>query len=386
MRAFLCLLALAAAPAWAQPLVVGAALPLTGQLADLAADMQKALLLWQENRNAEGGLLGRRIELKLLDDRSEASASTPLYDRLIDTERADLLLGPFGSAATVSATAVAERRRRVLVNVTGVTGSTQRAGTRYVFQVPAPAAEYGTGVLAMVKAAGYQRVHVVARNDPGAREAAARFVAQANAAGLEAAAVEPAAAGQIPDQIAKARSRDAQAWIAFGQPEDAADMVKAFKRIGYAPWMFLAQGAAEPRFIALVGRDAEFTLGISPYQPRFRTRGNDTFVQAWRKRWSTEPGTVAATAYAAALVLEAGVRSAQGVETERLRAALAALELETPIGTYRVDANGMQVGVKPAIVQILGGKREIVWPEALATAKWHLPYPRWDERPARGTQ
>jgi branched-chain amino acid transport system substrate-binding protein len=286
----------------------------------------------------------------------------------------------------VSAAAVVERRRRVLINVTGVTGNTQRVGTRYVFQVPAPAAEYGAGALAVVKAAGYQRVHVVARSDPGAREAAAHFVAQASAAGLEAPAVEPAAAGQIPVQIAKARSRDAQAWIAFGQPEDAADMIKAFKRIGYAPWIFLAQGAAEPRFIALVGRDAEFTLGISPYEPRFRTRGNDAFVQAWRKRWPADPGTVAATSYAAALVLEAGVRKAQGVDTERLRAALAALELDTPIGPYRVDANGMQVGAKPAIVQILGGKREIVWPEALATAKWRLPYPRWDERAGRGAQ
>jgi branched-chain amino acid transport system substrate-binding protein len=386
MRALVCLLALAAAPAWAQPLVVGAVLPQTGQLADLAADMQKALQLWQEDRNAEGGLLGRRIELKILDDGSEASASSRLYEQLIDAERVDLLLGPFGSAATVSAAAVVERRRRVLINVTGVTGNTQRVGTRYVFQVPAPAAEYGAGALAVVKAAGYQRVHVVARNDPGAREAAAHFVAQANAAGLEAPAVEPAAAGQIPVQIAKARSRDAQAWIAFGQPEDAADMIKAFKRIGYAPWIFLAQGAAEPRFIALVGRDAEFTLGISPYEPRFRTRGNDAFVQAWRKRWPADPGTVAATSYAAALVLEAGVRKAQGVDTERLRAALAALELDTPIGPYRVDANGMQVGAKPAIVQILGGKREIVWPEALATAKWRLPYPRWDERAGRGAQ
>jgi branched-chain amino acid transport system substrate-binding protein len=229
-------------------------------------------------------------------------------------------------------------------------------------------------------------VHVVARNDPGAREAAARFVAQANAAGLEAPAVEPAAVGQIPVQIAKARSRDAQAWIAFGQPEDAAEMIKAFKRVGYAPWIFLAQGAAEPRFIALVGRDAEFTLGISPYEPRFKTRGNDAFVQAWRKRWPADPGTVAATSYAAALVLEAGVRKAQGVDTERLRAALAALELDTPIGPYRVDADGMQVGAKPAIVQILNGKREIVWPEALATAKWRLPYPRWDERAGRGAQ
>jgi hypothetical protein len=46
----------------------------------------------------------------------------------------------------------------------------------------------------------------------------------------------------------------------------------------------------------------------------------------------------------------------------------------------------MQVGVKPAVVQIQRGRREIVWPEALATAKWRLPYPRWDERQDRAAQ
>jgi len=387
MRALLVLvLLLAALPGRAQPLLIGAVLPQSGHLADIAADMRKALLLWQEARNAEGGLLGRRIELTLLDDRSEALASARLYEQLIEAEKADVLMGPFGSAATLVAAAVAERRRRVLINATGVTRNTQRVGSRYVFQVPAPAAELGAGALAVAQAAGYRRLHVVAHNDPGAREAAARFVEQAAAAGLEPGAAESVSVTQIPVQIAKARSRDAQAWIAFGHPEDAADMIIAFKRIGYAPWMFLAQGAAEPRFIALVGRDAEFALGITPYDPRFATRGNAEFVQAWRKRWQSEPGAVAATAYSAALVVEAGIRKAEGVDTERLRAALSTLELETPIGRYRVDANGAQVGAKPAVVQILGGRREIVWPEALATAKWRLPYPRWDERQNRGAQ
>lgn len=387
MRALLlAVLALAAPPGMAQPLVVGAVLPQSGQLADIATDMQRALVLWQEARNAAGGLLGRRIELKLLDDRSEASASARLYDQLIEVDKADVLIGPFGSAASLTAAAVAERRRRVLINATGVTRNTQRARGRYVFQVSAPAAEYGAGALAMAQAAGYRRLHVVARNDPVSREAAARLVARAAAAGLEVGVAEAAPASQIPVQIAKARSRDAQAWIAFGQPEDAADMVIAFKRIGYAPWMFLVQGAGEPRFVTLVGRDAEYAMGITGYETHFRTRGNKEFVEAWRKRWSTEPGVVAATAYAAAQVLEAGVRKAEGAETERLRAALSALELETPIGLYRVDAEGAQVGAQSAVVQILGGRREIVWPESLATAKWRLPYPRWDERPKSAAQ
>lgn len=388
MRALVLLLALAVVPAWAQPLFVGAVLPQTGHLADLGADMQKALVLWQETTNATGGLLGRQLELKFLDDRSEASASARLYEQLIDVEHAELLVGPLGSAASVSAASVAERRRRVLVNATGVTRTVHRAGTRYVFQVPAPLAAYGEGALEIVRAMGYRRLHVVARSDPASREAAAQLVERATAAGLEPGPVESVAAGasDYKVQIAKARARDVQAWIAFGQPEDAGDMVKSFKRIGYAPWMFLAQGSADPKFLKLVGRDAEFVLGISAYETGLRTRGNLEFVQAWRKRWSVDPGAIAATAYAAVLILEQAVRKAGSVDTERLRAALAELDSETSIGRYRVDADGIQVAAKPAVVQILAGRREIVWPEALATAKWRLPYPRWDERQSRATQ
>jgi branched-chain amino acid transport system substrate-binding protein len=80
------------------------------------------------------------------------------------------------------------------------------------------------------------------------------------------------------------------------------------------------------------------------------------------------------------------VRAAGTVEQERLRAALAALETETPIGLYRVGAAGVQLGAQPALVQILDGRSEIVWPRALATAQLRLPYPRWDERRAHAPQ
>lgn len=390
MRSWLAALCLAAAPALAQgpPLVLGAALPETGLLADLAADMKKALVLWQEERNAAGGLLGRRVELRVLDDGSQASASSVLYARLIQTEGAQLLVGPFGGAAAVVAAAAAERSRRVLVNVTGATRGVHRPGTRYVFQVPAPTAEHGAGALEVARAMGYRRLHIVARGDPASRESASRLAELAAAQGMEPGEVQTMSPGarDYAAQIAAARARNAEAWIAFGQPEDAAEMVKSFKRIGYAPWLFLAQGAAEPRFLQFVGQDAEFTLGLAAYDTRFATRGNEAFVQAWRRRWQAEPGTLAAATYASALVLEAAVRKAGSLEQESLRQALAVLQTETPIGRYRVDATGAQVAARPAVIQVLAGRRELVWPQALATAQWRLPYPRWDERPVHASQ
>ncbi len=389
MRGWLLALWLAALPAWPQPapIVVGAVVSATGQLADLALPMRQALILWQEERNAAGGLLGRAIELRLLDDRSEATTALRLYAQLIEQERVDLLIGPFGAAATVAAAASAERARRVLVNVSGVTRGVHHAERRYVFQVPAPAAEYGAGALALARAAGLDRLQVVARNEPAAREAAERVVAQATALGLQAVlqTAAPDAKAYAP-MLAAARARGAEAWIAFGRAEDAAELVKAFKVADYTPALFLAQGAADPDFVQRVGQDAEYALGIMPYDTRLATRGNAEFVARWRKRWESEPGAVAANAYSAALVLEAGVRAAGGLEQERVREALAALEMETPIGRYRVGAGGVQLGAQPVVVQILRGRTEIVWPRALATAQLRLPYPRWDERQVHAAQ
>ena len=119
MRKLFIALLFCATPAFAQPVVVGTVMPQSGILADLAADLKKALLLWQEEVNAGGGLNGRRVELQLLDDRSESMDAGKLYEQLIRDSKAELLIGPFGSAATLSAAGVVERNRRVMVNATG---------------------------------------------------------------------------------------------------------------------------------------------------------------------------------------------------------------------------------------------------------------------------
>jgi branched-chain amino acid transport system substrate-binding protein len=383
MRCRLLALWLAATGAWAQPapVIVGAAVPETGQLADLGAQVRKGLELWRDHINAAGGLLGRPVALRLIDDRSEASASLHLYKLLIEADRVDLLIGPLGSAATMAAAATVERSERVFVNVSGVTAGVQREGRRQIFHVPAPLSAYAAGPLALAEAAGHKTLQVLARNDPRSREAADQLVEQAGRRGLKAVLLLTApGATEYGGEIAAARARNAEAWIAYGIAEDAAEMVKSFKRIGYAPWLFLAQGAAEPEFVKRVGQDAEFSLGVTAYEPRANSSVNAAFVAAWRARWNADPGALAAHAYAGGLVLAHAVRAAGSLETARLRAALLALEIDTPVGRYRVDRDGMQVGTKPVVVQILEGRREVVWPPSLATAQWRLPYPRWDQR------
>jgi branched-chain amino acid transport system substrate-binding protein len=129
---------------------------------------------------------------------------------------------------------------------------------------------------------------------------------------------------------------------------------------------------SHPRFIELVGQDAEFALGAVDFDPRIGEAAR-AFARAFAAKWGAAPGLPAAQGYAAGVVLAAAVRDAGSLEQEKVRSALAAAEVPTLLGTYKVSPrNGAQVGVKPLVVQIRKGRPEAENPL--------LPYPQWNER------
>jgi branched-chain amino acid transport system substrate-binding protein len=181
--------------------------------------------------------------------------------------------------------------------------------------------------------------------------------------------------------ITKARAAQADAWIAFGEVRDAAEMIKSFKRLGYAPRMFFARSASDPKLIPFVGQDAEFALGALAYDGRLATPENERFVKAYTAKWSATPTLAAAQGYAAGTVVGEGVRRAGSAEQDKLRAALASEAIPTVLGLYKVDPKtGEQTAAVPAITQVQTGRPEVVWPRALETRKPVLPYPQWHER------
>jgi branched-chain amino acid transport system substrate-binding protein len=351
---------------------VGAAISQTGAHAELALQYARGLELWRDETNAAGGLLGRSVELRFLDDGSQAVRARALYTRLID-EKADLLVGPYGSAATLVAAAEAERARRVMVNGSGAANVVHSRAPRYLFQSAVPYAAYGERILKIAADAGYRRLYILARDDAASREMAEGTQAAA-AAGMfvakEIAIYNPGAQDFAP-QVAQARGQDAQAWIAFGDVREAAEMVKTFRRLNYAPALFFARGVSHPRLIPLIGQDAEFALGSMDLDPRLAAL--QRFANAYTEKWRSAPSLASAQGYAAGTVLGAAVRSAGSLDQEKLRSALAELELPTVLGDYRVaPENGVQTGARPVVVQIRNGK-----PEPGAAL---LPYPQWEER------
>jgi branched-chain amino acid transport system substrate-binding protein len=362
--------------------VVGTVVSQTGQNADLAAGYLNGNLLWEMQVNATGGLLGRPVELKVLDDGSDAVRAGELYGQLIREAKADFLIGPYGSAATRAASAEAERERKLMVNGAGPARVVQQGPNRFLFQSGPSYAARGEGVLQLARKAGITRLHILARQELAAQEIAEAMRLDALAQGFAVPEVETYApyTGDYTSFVLHAVAAKSQAWIAFGEARDAADMVKTFRKHGYAPQLFFARRAAEPAFVTAIGQDAEFTLAEVEYDPRLARGGNPEFVKAFTAKWSTPPGLAAAEGYVAGSVLGEAVRRAGSIETETVRSALAALETETPLGRYRVGASGQQLGIVPAVAQIQRGRAQVVWPFGLETAQPLQPYPQWKDR------
>jgi branched-chain amino acid transport system substrate-binding protein len=363
-----------------EPIVVGAVVSQTGSQAELADGYGKGLRVWADQTNAAGGLLGRRIELRVLDDHSEAARAGPAYGELV-AGGASLLIGPYGSAATLVAATQAERSRHVMANGAGASARVYKRPQRWVFQTIAPYSSYGEGVLALAEQAGCRMPHIFARNDSASVEMAEAARQLALKRGLQVPALEVySGAEDLAPLVAKAAAGQVDCWIAFGEVRDAADTVIAMKRARYAPRFLYLRSGAEAGFIERVGQDAESTLGSLAYDPAWSTPYNEAFVKAYAARWGRSPDAAAAQAYAAASVLARAVEQAGSLDQEKLREVLAALETDTVLGVYRVAASGEQTGIKPPVVQIVRGRRTVLWPPALAGDAALNPYLPWNER------
>ena len=102
-----------------EQLVIGISLPLTGDFSQPGGAAKKGYEVWADMVNAGGGILGRQVELKILDDASSQEQVVTDYNSLINEDKVPLILGTFSSLLNFPASTVAENNQMVLVAPAG---------------------------------------------------------------------------------------------------------------------------------------------------------------------------------------------------------------------------------------------------------------------------
>jgi branched-chain amino acid transport system substrate-binding protein len=112
--------ALAAAPASAQsgePIKIGFSLALTGPLAPNGKQALLGAKIWEEEINAKGGLLGRKVQLINYDDQSNPAMVPGIYTKLLDVDKVDLVVGPYGTNMNAPAMPVVMQKGKTFIGL-----------------------------------------------------------------------------------------------------------------------------------------------------------------------------------------------------------------------------------------------------------------------------
>jgi len=261
-RATLAALALAAAGSCAlaaDPIKIGAVLSVTGPAAFLGEPELKTLQIYVDKTNAEGGLLGRQIELVSYDDGSEAARANSFTKRLIEDDHVDVLIGGTTTGATMGMYPLVERAEIPFISLGGGVVIVEPV-KKWMFKVAHNDRMAAERVFADAKKRGLTKIALLSETSGFGQSGRKETLAAAPKAGVEIVADETYGPKDtdVTAQLAKIRAIDGvQAIFVFGLGQGPAVVAKNIAQLGIKLPVYQTHGVASQEFIRLAGEAAE---------------------------------------------------------------------------------------------------------------------------------
>ena len=365
--------------------LVGGAISQTGRFAEPAGRQVNAIKMWVEEVSARGGLLDHKINLVLLDDKSDTQTAVKLYEKLITEDKVDLLLAPYSSAITEAVANINERYKMPFVAYGASARPIWTKGRKYIFNIVPVAEDYQKGSLHLAKKIGVTKIAIIGEDTLFPRQSGVGAKEWADKLGLQVVLQENYTQRQtdFTALLQKCKATGAEAIISNSYFADAAAQVRQLRELNLNFKMFSGTvGPSLPNFAKQLGDTAEYVFGFSSWEPLpdvLKHPGMKEFVAEYEKRFGEMPNYHAGSTFGALQVTEAAVKKA-GTSTARSCATPSRRSnVTTVFSRYKVDGTGMNQ-TDGLTFQILKGERRIVYPEELAEMPAKLPIPQWSER------
>jgi branched-chain amino acid transport system substrate-binding protein len=361
---------------------IGAPLPLTGPLSPEGIKQQRGYDLWAETANARGGIKAGgktyRVQIVYVDYASNTPRAVQSAERLITEEKVNFLFSPFGSGATKAASGVSEKYSIPTIAATASSAQVYDQGYKYLFGTFTPN-ETLTEPLADIVTVrkDIKRVAILARNDLFPLAIAQEMEKSAKSRNLEVVMFERYAIGTMDHGTAVTQMRAARPdWVfATGYINDLILVRKQMSDLGLKPQVLtMIAGPAYKEFVEAAGPLAENISSAAWWHPAVRYKGKDLFGTteefnaAWAKKYKDEPDYAEASAAAAGAILQLAIETANAVEPQKVRDALAAMDSETFYGRVKFGPTGQITSLEPPVFQIQGKKPVVIFPQAVKHA------------------
>ncbi len=381
--------------------VIGFTASQTGKYNVSSTRQTTGLQMWMDDVNKAGGVKlsdGTVIKFKAVsyDDESNKDRVQELYTKLATDDKADFLISPYSSGLTAAAAVIAEQYGIPMITTGAASDATYQQGYTVVYQAYTPASRYLTGAidLLMNLDPNAKKIAFVYENSKfatGVNEAAKAY-AEKN--GFDVVLFE----GYDPDTkdfnaiINKIEAAEPDAILGGGHFQDGSTFARQlYEKGAKVKFISLLVAPPEPTFAEL-GDAAVGVTGPSQWEPAakyspeaakaaglewFGPTGEE-FTKAYKAAHDGEdPSYHVAGGYAAGLILQKAIETADSVDKEAVLKALDATDMMIFFGHIKFDTSaenhGLQIGHDMILIQWQekGGQlvKEVVWPEAGATAE-----------------
>ncbi len=375
-------------PALAQggaPVRVGYAIARTGLWSSGSQVSQEPnYLLWAEQVNAAGGLnvkgSKRPIELISSDDRSDIETCVRTYEKLMGSDKVDLVLPPWGSNANFAVAPLANRMGYPFLAPTALSRRLVEMKLPYFFlllQQPKPMMD---ALVDMLKANGAKSAAVVYVDDLfGLENYAALKVALAGSGiNLVEDKSYPLGVKDLSPVLRSIKDKNPDAFVGLTYPPDTILASRQSKEIGFNPKFFDASvGTAFQLYRNVMAAGAEGVLGMGSWNGK-TSPGAKAYFDAHVKKFGAakEPDRWASGHTWAGLEILSNAVAKVGLDRKAIRDYVAGTTHKTIVGDIKFDGSE-NVGIAGTVSQWQKGEFEVVWPKARATAPLNTAKPAW---------
>jgi branched-chain amino acid transport system substrate-binding protein len=360
---------------------IGIDIPMTGSFADSIKPVQNSDELWARDINARGGLLGRKVELTFIDNKSSTETGVSIYQRLLQGGY-DFVFEDGGSALVQRESTLAEQYKKLLIVPAGFAKALYDRGYKYLFFSGNSLSDnVSIGFTKMLetmppvqrpKTIGYATLQNIAFTSltRGMQE-------RSKAIDLKTVLnlTYPPSINDATPLISDMQQAKPDVVFQSGMSNDTVMFVRAAKEQGLHDRLMVVSytAAALPNFLDIVGDAADLVIYATGWEPEVRNEKNFAFVAAYQKAYGVRPTYDAANGYARWEILEAAVNATKSLDQTVLRDYIASHGFETVNGALKFGQNGYVTPDDTLVVQFQHGKRVIVWPKEQANGTLVLP-------------
>ena len=368
---------------------IGISLSLSGDFSDSGKAAMRGYQLWRDVVNAHGGLLGHKVNLKIVDDTSSPTQVVTNYQTLITKDKVDFVFGPFSTLLTAPAATVANRYHYAFIEPAGGGPAVFNQKLHNVFFTqPAPIIDsadvFAHYILSLPKSKRPKTAAYPSLDDPFASPIADRVRSLLEKAGIKTVykTIYPSETTDLTPIVSKYAAKKPDLVVGGTQNDDAYAQVKAMIQLKFSPkFVFFSNGPNDPaEFPSKVGRNnVNGIFSTGDWFPQSKAPGDKAFVKAYLKKYGGGAGAIdptSAEAFATGQVLQLVVAKTRSLDNGKIIAALHKGKWPTVEGVLRWNSIGEPQG-SDLLVEWVHHKLYPVYPKSVALHAPTEPKPAW---------